>query len=419
MLKVIAIPLASPIHGVEYIESLRKVFEKEFSAHGVELLEVIESPSAISKVIKEISTSIPILVFLTGGTSRIAREIISKTPLRAGLGIAHGEHNSLPSALSARARLSMEASTFVVLHCESPSKCSVAINDSIRIAKVIAKIKSMRIGLIGFSTKNPEHREFENVFGIEVVPITHDEVLEHASRYVNSPEIDKYIDILKSKLSIESIDQNAMAKILALYRGLKEIAESMSLDALTIDCFPFITKYGYTPCIPVALLNSEGLITACEADLRSLLLMRISYELTGKPGFILNPSLITSKGLIGAHCTVSLDMISGGTIVTHFESGRPYSIAGKLSEGVYTLAGMSYDYADIVATRVKVVENGSLAPYMCRTRVLLELEFPADKFVDVAVSNHHVLIPGDVRRYLKYIAEILGLEYIDYKDLAT
>lgn len=35
-------------------------------------------------------------------------------------------------------------------------------------------------------------------------------------------------------------------------------------DMVAIQCFPYIMRAGYTPCLSIALLNASGRLVACE-----------------------------------------------------------------------------------------------------------------------------------------------------------
>lgn len=417
MVKIIAIPLASELHGAKYYETMLEVFKEHFKQFNVDVMNIIKNIDEANEIVKEIEDSLPLLIFLTGGTSKLARIILSKSEFRAGIGIAHGQHNSLASALSAKSRLDLEGIPLVIFTCTEPLTCGSAIERSIKVSKAVARVKRLRIGVIGLEELPEESKYMKEVFDSETVLIPYDDIITTA-REIDRESIDRARKVLTSKLLLREINMEVLNKILALYVAMKKIVNDMGLDALAIDCFPFLIKYKYTPCIALAMLNNEGIIATCEADLRSLILMLISKELTGYSGWIVNPSVIKERELIVAHCTIAPPMIKRGIITTHFESNYPYSISGELKEDTYTLASINYDFTELAATKVRIIKSGLLSSNMCRTQAVLELEFDAEKFANIAISNHHIIIPGDVREELRYIAELLGLGYIDYSKLA-
>ena len=56
------------------------------------------------------------------------------------------------------------------------------------------------------------------------------------------------------------------------------------------------------------MLNDEGILAGCEGDLQSIFTLLAAKALTGKVGFMANPSMINTRTneLILAHCTIGL-----------------------------------------------------------------------------------------------------------------
>ncbi|MEM0086317.1 MAG: hypothetical protein QXD37_04660, partial [Zestosphaera sp.] len=71
----------------------------------------------------------------------------------------------------------------------------------------------------------------------------------------------------------------------------------------------------------------------------------------------------------------------------------------------------------MIASLGRLVESGMLHESMCRTQAVIDLNLRTEEIPMVAVSNHHVLIPGDVREELRIIASLLGINYAEYRDL--
>ena len=74
----------------------------------------------------------------------------------------------------------------------------------------------------------------------------------------------------------------------------------------------------------LSLLNDDGIIAGCEGDLQSIFTLLAVKALTGKDGFMANPSMINSRTneLILAHCTVGLKQTERYIIRNHFETEK-------------------------------------------------------------------------------------------------
>jgi hypothetical protein len=110
-------------------------------------------------------------------------------------------------------------------------------------------------------------------------------------------------------------------------------------------------------------------------------------------------------------------MITSGKVLTHFESGYPYGLSGRLPPVTYTIASISKDYSTIAIDTGRVTSSGLLYDSMCRTQAIFEVDYNTEEIPLYAPANHHLLIPGDVRNLLKAAASLLGLDYFEYREL--
>ena len=107
--------------------------------------------------------------------------------------------------------------------------------------------------------------------------------------------------------------------------------EKHQAEAITINCLGgfyggHLTAY---PCLGFVELLDAGLVGACEADLLSTATMIAMKHLVGRPGFISDPVLDTSKRqIIYAHCVAPTRMFGPASepnpfeILTHSEDRR-------------------------------------------------------------------------------------------------
>jgi hypothetical protein len=89
----------------------------------------------------------------------------------------------------------------------------------------------------------------------------------------------------------------------------KVLAEEQA-TALTVDCYgSMYRKLPAFPCVGFVRLNDLGLAGICESDLTSGMTFLLLQALSGRPGFISDPTVDESKGaIILAHCLGSTRM---------------------------------------------------------------------------------------------------------------
>ncbi len=393
-------PLASKMHDRSFYTELLSSYLKVLSDANVQVSNVITSVEDIENLkVKDVKVAIPI--FLTGGTSGLARALASKlgksVPL---LMVAHGYHNSLASALSAKNRLLIEGYKTSIIFSEKVDDVKLGI----LAARAVSDVKSMRVLLV--SEEDGEAADFERAIGAKAFKVSLSEV-EEAIDKVETAKAREVLSKLAAKLDVSYYNTSLIEKPLKLPLALKELLRKYDCNSLAINCFPLIVKFGFSPCIAISLLNDEGIPAACEADLRSLVLLRISLTVSKKPGWIANPCSLTEDGLIFAHCAIATNLIKGGKLSSHFESNNPVAIAGEVEEGEYLLASLSYDYKELFMDRVYVERSGMISDKMCRTQVVLKPSTHLRDFVRKAISNHHVLMPLELLNVLPYIADLL------------
>ncbi len=398
--------VASKLHGEGYLGGLISKLSDSLRELGFSLETFLADISEVDKIdINEV----PIIFILTGGTSRLIRKISEKVKGFPIILVSHPYHNSLPSALSATSRLRVKGENLII-HFHVPSFGKVHLERIVKIADLYEYIKSLKVVVVGELEKK-EIESFERISGkVQTIGI---DVIEERLKNVKIEDYD--LRKVVEKIDITGSDLSLIKGPLSLYKVSKELLKENEANAFAIDCFPFIVKYKFTPCLTLSLLLSEGIPAACEADLRSLILLAVAQNLTKAPGWIFNPSDYHNNILIGAHCTVAISLTTYATLIPHFESGNPYAVSGTLREGTYTIAAISPDYKILAAARVLVTASGTLSGGRCRTQVVMRLEEKDPRpFTEKAVSNHHVLIKGDVLDYLEKIAKILGMKFFNY-----
>ncbi|MCD6428882.1 MAG: hypothetical protein J7L12_04650 [Desulfurococcales archaeon] len=421
--KVVAVQLASKIHGEEYSRELAECFRKylkKFKEITV-VPDVVTSFDEVKSIAHEFKNYYPLIVFLTGGTSKLARALIHYLEGGSAVFIAHSEHNSLPSAISARARLEVEGVSSWIFTCRDPKDrgCEGVSEEAARIAIAASAIKGAKMCLVGLEEEPSEVESFRRTFNAEVDIISPDDFESLVKSRVNSADVDEFLDILTAAIGADlSVNRGTLRGIGAVYAALKTLLTSEGYSAIAVNCFPYLIKHKVTPCLALAVLNSRGYVVACEADLIATFLMMVSKCLTGSSGWIANPSGVEDYRLYLAHCTASIDLLNEPKIVEHFESGYPYGLTGQLKYDDITLTSADYEFTALAAAKAKVLKSGLLSGTMCRTQAEVLLTFPAKAFPQVALANHHVVMPGDLREHLRILAHILGLSYLDYEELA-
>ena len=415
---LIVVPMATKLHGEEYYLSVLEVFHRKLKQYALDFHEeVVTEVDEVSQVAKKYANYLPVLLLLTGGTSRMVKKFVDAGAFDRVVILAHGEHNSLASAISARSKLEADGIWTWIFHCSSVSdpECDLQLDRMARVLKAVTQVLEARIGLIGVEGKSEAAENFETRFNAEITTIPMDE-FESIVRSIDVEEAQKVAEEISKLIRFES-PKDKLVDVGRIYLAIKKVFIEQKLDAMAIDCFPYLIKHGITPCLALAKLNEEGYLVACEGDVQALLSMIISSSLTGYSGWIANAVMFKGNRGYFAHCTIALNMIKDGVAMSHFESGYPYALSGKLVHSVGTILSISSDFSLMAAAVIRVIQSGLLSYGMCRSQIVAEFDLDVEKVPLVAPANHHVFIPGDVREELKAIGALLGIDYVEYSEL--
>lgn len=420
MLKpLVLIPFASEVHGREYYAGILEVFRSHFKKYGIEFHSgIVTGKDEVETVSRKYSSFIPIALVLTGGTSRLVYEFTLKSNQNRVFIVSHGEHNSLASAISARSKLEYEGVTVGLYYCTNPysRECEYTIDRAMNVAKTVASVIGANIGIVVDEKRWEEVIEvFESKFNATVNLISFSE-LEKETEEVSESVTNSVVAEIKNRIESAVVDDETR-KIARLYAALKSVVRRRELDAIAIDCFPYILRYGITPCIPLSLLNSEGIVAGCEADLTALLGLMIARHLTGKSGWIANPVFFNSRQALFAHCTIALDIVRNPLIAPHFETGKPYAVSGTLISNTVTLLSIDQEFSIAAVSRGRVVKSGLLGYPACRNQVLVEFDYVVEDIPRYAPANHHVIMLGDRVADVMDVGYMLGIDVIEYREL--
>jgi L-fucose isomerase-like protein len=348
----------------------------------------------------------------SGGSESIFAENVEYLPQPVYL-LATELHNSLPASLEILSFLNSEGFDGKILHGEMEDLIT-EIEELAAYKKVRDRIAEARLGIIGQPSdwligSQVDYQHAAHHWGTEFIDIELEEVYQ-ALEEVDSAKAKRIAaDFLENAAEIVESNEADLVEAAKIYLALKEVIYANDLDALTIRCFDIVMELNTTGCLALALLNNEGLVSGCEGDVPAAFTMFLAYQLTGKMPFMANPAAIDKKNdeIQFAHCTVATDISKDYIIRSHFETGTGVGIQGLLEEGpvtVFKIGGAGLE--QYFVAEGEIIENMD-SPNACRTQLKISLPQSSDYFLNDAIGNHHLIIPG---YHADKINEFLGRE---------
>jgi hypothetical protein len=229
----------------------------------------------------------------------------------------------------------------------------------------------------------------------------------------------------RSARKIEEVSRETMETSAAMYLAQKAMLKKHGAKGITINCLGgfyggHIHAY---PCLGFYQLLNDGLIGACECDVRSATTMLIGTTLTqGRPGYISDPVIDTSKRqIIYAHCVASNKAYGpqGETnpfdIMTHSEDRQGASVRSLLPTR-RMVTSLEFDQAkkEVLFHRALAVANDP-DDRACRTKLCAEPVGDIEKLFTMwdQWSWHRVTFYGDLKEPIFALADAAGWKVVE------
>jgi len=268
-------------------------------------------------------------------------------------------------------------------------------------------------------------QETKDSLGITIIPRPFSELNDLWEKADKAQAMEIVHRWKKTAAAVLGVRDMTLEKSARLYLAMKQCLAKHDACAITINCLGgfyggHINAY---PCLGFHELLNEGLIGACECDLRSTVTMVVMTTLTkGRPGYISDPVLdVATKQIIYAHCVASNKAFGPAgasnpfTIMTHSEDRQGASVRSMLPEGrMTTTLEIHPDKKAILLHQAKAVGNSDI-DRACRTKLIA---VPLGDFEKLHThwdqwSWHRVTYYGDLKSPVLALANTLGWKVIE------
>ena len=289
------------------------------------------------------------------------------------------------------------------------------LRQACRVAAAIHTLSQTRIGLvgshaIGFFNLAVNQMELRQRFGVEVHTIG----LQDAFASAAALSVEETAAALSELQTLyprrDEVTAEGMEKMARQYGGLRRIAETTSLDALAVRCWPeWGAEYGIGACGSVSALNSAGITTGCEGDVDGTVTMILGRELSGMPSYLTdfitadvedNTALFWHLGC--AACQLA-ERPEQRALHSHFAGGKGITAGFTLKPGRITIARLGNDGHNY---RLFVTTGEAVSTELLVKGVLMKVHFDAplprllDLIMENGIEHHYCVMYGDHREAL-------------------
>ncbi len=226
---------------------------------------------------------------------------------------------------------------------------------------------------------------------------------------------------IKGAMEVLEPDRDEIVRSCRLALAFERVVAEEKATALTVDCYgSMYRKLPAFPCVGFVRLNDAGLGGICESDLACALTHLILQGLSGRPGFISDPTMDEStRSLYLAHCLGSRRMDGPDG------PAAPYRLRSIMErqEGcvpqVRMRVGQRVTQAILVGTDQMQYFTGRIvdAPFFnrgCRTKINVRIDGdPVKLWRNWSHGLHRVTCYGDLVRDLERFCRFQGLKLVN------
>ena len=293
---------------------------------------------------------------------------------------------------------------------------------AVRCFECLARLRSSLILDVIDHDPSAHALAFQQQFGTRVQQITGEQI-NQAYQQADAGEGRRWAQrwISEAEKMVEPTEAE-IEKCGRMYVAMRNLMQQHGAQAITVDCLGlfYAGKLPAYPCLGFFQFNNDGLVGACEADLRSTITMLAMSYLTGRPGYISDPVIDTATNqIIYAHCVAPSKVFGPAGrsnpyhIRSHSEDRKGASVRSLLPLGE-TVTTLLFDPGkrEVVIHQGKTVANID-EDKACRTKLACEVPD-----VDKLLSEwdrwgwHRVTVFGDHKRQVEQLAALLGFRVV-------
>jgi hypothetical protein len=292
------------------------------------------------------------------------------------------------------------------------------------MGKALKELGQMKILVVGGGWGGDAFRQAaRQVVGVTFVPIGFEELAaacaaadQEAARQFADRWMTEAQEVVEPK-------RDEIVRSGVVYVAMKQLMKKHGASGISINCLGgfyggHLTAY---PCLGFSQLNNDGLVGGCEADQMSALTMMTMGALTGRPGYISDPVIDTSKNqIIYAHCVAMTKPFGrdGASnpyrIRTHSEDRKGAVVQSLLPAGYMTTTlEINPQTKQVLFHQAKTAGN-NFSDMACRTKLEGIVRGDIERLTqEWRMGWHRVTFYGDLRPQVTELCDRLKLTLIE------
>lgn len=229
---------------------------------------------------------------------------------------------------------------------DADQTCTADKLPAVNFEEAFKKLRQTKLLVVGGGWGgDPFRKASKEVTGVEFIPIAFPEMTAAyaaATDEAGRAFADRWMSAAKEVVEPKRDEIERSGK---MYAAMDALIKKHNAMGIAVNCLGgfyggHIAAY---PCLGFSQLNNDGLVGACEADQISALTMAMMGIMIGRPGYISDPAIDTSRNcIIYAHCVAMTKPFGPNgpsnpfRIRSHSEDRKGASIESLLPAGYLT-----------------------------------------------------------------------------------
>jgi hypothetical protein len=255
-------------------------------------------------------------------------------------------------------------------------------------------------------------------FGTEIKPVSLERMVALYNDISDKDVREETERWLKEAVQVVEPSREDVFKSAKLALAFEKLLAEEDATVMTVDCYGTMwdktIKLPAYPCLGFARLNNLGLGGICESDLRSAMMHIIFQGLSGRPGFVSDPTVDESRGsIILAHCLGTPRMAGPAkapapyklrTVMERQEGVVP-QVEMRVGEQVTQARLVETDTIRYFTGTIIAAPVGLEADRGCRTKIEVKVDGDITRlWHNWAAGLHRLTVYGDIRKELGFFA---------------
>ncbi len=294
--------------------------------------------------------------------------------------------------------------------------------DAVRID---AALKRAHIGILGYRAKGFFNLGVYdlNVYEEMGILIDHFELQQVWNFPVTEEGVSRRLKQIDKIFDTGELSEFQIRKVAELSEKFHGFMQEQQLTALAIRCWPeFAAEFGTSPCASMSILQSEGLILACEGDVEGAISMVAHRAVGAETPYLFDFSQVNIEEDFALlwHCGVAPCNLWDGkcnrSLSTYFAGGKGVTADFVLKNGDVSVArfdSAGTEYRVLLASGSVIPMEKELRGTYMKARFTKPVSEVLQSVVDNGIAHHASVVYGNFVEPFRVYARIKGWKVVE------